>query len=386
MEHVILAAGVAKRLRPLTLTQSKAMIPVANRPILEWTLDAIDSRDTFVVVRRDQKDIIDYFQGRCDFIYQDEAKGTAHALLQVKDYISGAFLAMNVDELITKSDMDKLRQLKEPHIACHQAEHPELYATLEVNQGKIANIEEKPERPKNNLVNSGIYIFDERIFPAINKVRPSPRGELEITDAIRFLLNDGTEIMPFILEEWKTITHPWNLLDANAFLLDQHGSQISEDAEIRSGAYMEEPVAIGSGAVVGPNCYIRKHSSIGSGCKIGNAVEIKNSIIMKNSFVSHLSYVGDSIVGRNCNIAAGTIFANLRLDDKTIGMSIEGKHVDSGHRKLGGIVGDNVKFGVNVTVMPGKRVWPNLLIPPGITIEDDITEQPDIRKKSGNEK
>ncbi len=378
MQHVVLAAGIGQRLRPITETTSKAMIPLANKPILEWTLEAIDSRDIIVVVRKEQKDIIEHFSGRCDFVYQDKPVGTGHALLQAKDYISNNFLAMNVDEFITKNDMNKLKQLKEPHIACYHSKTPQNYATLELEKGKIKNIEEKPKSPKSNLVNAGIYVLDERIFPAIGRIKPSPRGELEITDAIKLLMNE-TDIMPFMLEEWQTITYPWNLLDANAFLLEQHGSQIG-NAEIRSGAVIEEPVAIGANATIGPNCYIRKNSSIGSKCKIGNAVEIKNSIIMDNSFVSHLSYVGDSIVGRNCNIAAGSIFANLRLDEKTIGMKINGTYIDSGHKKLGGIVGDNVKFGVNVTVMPGKKIWPNIIVPPGMTVEDDIEKQPALKK------
>lgn len=103
---------------------------------------------------------------------------------------------------------------------------------------------------------------------------------------------------------------------------------------------------------------------------------------MDHSFVSHLSYVGDSIVGRNCNIAAGTIFANLRLDDKTIKTKIKGHIIDSGRRKLGGIVGDNVKFGVNCTIMPGKKIWNNILIPPCISITHDIETQDDA--KSGD--
>ena len=102
----------------------------------------------------------------------------------------------------------------------------------------IKNIEEKPKRPKSNLVNAGIYVLDERIFPAISRIKPSPRGELEITDAIKLLMNEP-DIMPFMLEEWQTITYPWNLLDVNAFLLEQHGSQIG-NAEIRSGAVIED--------------------------------------------------------------------------------------------------------------------------------------------------
>ncbi len=381
MQYVILAAGIGQRLRPITETMSKAMIPVANKPILEWTLDEIDSRDVIVVVRKDQKDIIDHFHGRCDFVYQDKPRGTAHALLQVKDHIAGNFLAMNVDEFITRNDMKKLAQLKEMHIACYHSNNPELYAALQLGKGKIIDIEEKPKRPKSNLVNSGIYVFDERIFSMINRIKPSARNELEITDAIKLLLNES-EVLPFMLEEWKTITYPWDLLDANSFLLDQHGSQTSESAEIRPGSYIEEPVAIGS-AVIGPNCYIRKYSSIGSGCKVGNAVEIKNSIIMNNSFVSHLSYIGDSVVCRNCNVAAGSIFANLRLDEKNVGMKINGEYVDSGHKKLGGIIGDNVKFGVNVTIMPGKKIWPNIMIPPGATVESDIEKQMPLKKMRG---
>ena len=100
---------------------------------------------------------------------------------------------------------------------------------------------------------------------------------------------------------------------------------------------------------------------------------------MDNSHVPHLNYVGDSIIGRNCNLAAGTIFANLRLDENNIKMMIKDEKIDSRKRKLGCIVGDNVKFGVNVTVMPGKKIWPNLLIPPCIIVKDDVKEQPVLK-------
>jgi bifunctional UDP-N-acetylglucosamine pyrophosphorylase/glucosamine-1-phosphate N-acetyltransferase len=155
-------------------------------------------------------------------------------------------------------------------------------------------------------------------------------------------------------------------------------------AEIRPGSYIEEPVAIGDGCVIGPNCFIRKYSSIGKNCKVGNAVEIKNSVIMENSFVSHLSYVGDSIIGRNCNIGAGAVFANLRLDDRNVKMDVNGSRMDSGSRKLGGVVGHDVKFGVNVTVMPGKKIWPCMLIPACSTIYEDVAEQPELKPRSVN--
>ncbi len=183
------------------------------------------------------------------------------------------------------------------------------------------------------------------------------------------------EVKAFALPEWKTITYPWDILGLNETILKEKGSMISESAEIRAGAVIEEPVAIGDKAVAGPNCFIRKHSAVGARCKVGNAVEIKNSIIMENSFVSHLSYVGDSIVGRNCNIAAGAIFANLRLDEKTVGMNIKGEKIDSGRKKLGALVGDSVKLGVNVTIMPGKKIYPGIMVPACYKVEEDLTEQ-----------
>ena len=188
------------------------------------------------------------------------------------------------------------------------------------------------------------------------------------------------DIHVFPVSKWITLSYPWGLLDANQFILDQYGSQIHKSAEIRPGAYLEEPIAIGSKAVIGPNCFVRKYSSIGANCKIGQAVEIKNSIVMENTFVSHLSYVGDSIIGRNCNVGAGATFANLRLDDKTIKVNVNNERVDSGHRKLGAIVGDSVKFAVNVTVMPGKKIWPSLLIPPCSVVKSDVTVQPDLKE------
>jgi len=140
-------------------------------------------------------------------------------------------------------------------------------------------------------------------------------------------------------------------------------------------------VAIGDNATIGPNCFIRKYSSIGANCKVGNAVEIKNSVIMDNCHVSHLSYVGDSVVGKNCNIGAGTIFANLKLDDKNIWMKVNGNKIDTGIRKLGGIIGDNVKLGVNVTIMPGKKIWDNIMVPACATISEDVEKQPSLKLK-----
>jgi len=146
---------------------------------------------------------------------------------------------------------------------------------------------------------------------------------------------------------------------------------VGEGTVIRSGSYIKGPCIIGKDCKIGPNCYIRAYSSIGNNVHIGNAVEIKNSIIMDNTNVPHLSYVGDSIIGENCNLGAGTNVANLRFDDAEVKVNVKGGMESSGRRKFGCIIGDNVKTGINVSILPGRKIGPNKLINPGTIVDSD---------------
>lgn len=385
MKTIVLAAGSGTRLKPFTETMSKPMIPIANKPLLEWIIEALEvsSEEIFVVVRKEQADIIDYFKNsqKVTFVFQSEPLGTAHAVgccePYLKDY-EGPVLKIGGDDLISLEDINRISRLSGNYVGAFSSDHPERFGVIETKDGYVVNIEEKPKNPKSNLVSCGLYMFDKKIFECIKKVQLSERGEYELNDAIE-MLAEKEKFKVFEVKKWTTITHPWELLEANKLVLDQIGTQIGKNVEIRPGAYIEYPVAIGDGSVVGPNCFIRRYSTIGRNCKIGNAVEIKNSIIMDHSYVSHLSYVGDSIIGRNCNIGAGAIFANLRLDDGNIAMNVNDHKVDTERRKLGAFIGDSVKIAVNVTIMPGKRIWPNLKIPPCSLVTKDITEQPDLK-------
>jgi bifunctional UDP-N-acetylglucosamine pyrophosphorylase/glucosamine-1-phosphate N-acetyltransferase len=383
LQAVILAAGAGTRLQPLTLTQSKAMMPVANKPMLQWTIESLKrvADEIVIVVNSRQADVVSYFTekypGLCTFSYQKQQSGTADALASAKEHVDGRFLLINADEFFPQPDIERFARNKGISMAVHETEHPEKFAVVETDSGKVTGVTEKPQNPVSRLARCGMELLDESVFQLIPKIKPSPRGELELPDVYRLLIKEN-EMRVFPVSKWITISYPWGLLDANQFILEQHGSQISSEAEIRPGACIEENVAVAPGAVIGPNCFLRKYSSIGANCKVGQAVEIKNSIVMGNSFVSHLSYVGDSIIGRSCNVGAGATFANLRLDEKTVRVNVSNERMDSGHKKLGAIVGDKVRFGVNVTVMPGKKIWPGLLIPPCSVIKKDVTHQPDL--------
>ncbi|MHA1583503.1 MAG: bifunctional sugar-1-phosphate nucleotidylyltransferase/acetyltransferase, partial [Candidatus Baldrarchaeia archaeon] len=228
-----------------------------------------------------------------------------------------------------------------------------------------------------------------KIFKAIKQTKKSKRGEYELTDSIQQLIKQGENILAYELEDWWIdIGTPWDLLDANKLLLEEtkleikgkieEGAKIigpvgiGENTVIRSGSYIIGPTLIGKNCDIGPNCFIRPHTYIGNHCRIGNACEIKNSIILDHTHIAHLSYVGDSIIGQNVNFGAGTITANLRLDEKTIKMTIKGKRIDTGRRKLGAIIGDNVKTGIGCMLMPGIKIGQNSLIGPNTTINKDI--------------
>ncbi|MCK5459477.1 MAG: glucose-1-phosphate thymidylyltransferase, partial [Thermoplasmatales archaeon] len=219
------------------------------------------------------------------------------------------------------------------------------------------------------------------------KTDKSPRGEYEITDSINLLLNN-MEMEGIFLKEWRDVVYPWHLLDANEEILKKTEKKIEgtveenttirgnvtigKDSIIRAGSYIEGPVIIGSNCKIGPNCYIRAYTAIGNNCHIGNACELKNSIVMDKSNVPHQNYVGDSVIGCNCNLGAGTKIANLRLDKKNINVVLNGKKIDTKRRKFGAVIGDNVQTGINATINIGTIIGNNCFIGQTASVEGEI--------------
>ena len=181
---------------------------------------------------------------------------------------------------------------------------------------------------------------------------------------------------------------PWDLLRANAALLAPLKGEsladvdpgatlvgevrIEEGARVRRGSYIEGPSIIGPDAEIGPNCYIRPSTSIGPGAKVGNACEVKNSILMAKAHVPHQNYVGDSILGERCNLGAGTKVANLRLDEAPIKVVWRGVDIDTGLRKLGVIMGDDVKVGINASIDAGTIIGEESFLGPGARVRGNI--------------
>ncbi|MEM2701732.1 MAG: sugar phosphate nucleotidyltransferase [Candidatus Bathyarchaeia archaeon] len=406
MKAVVLAAGEGHRLRPLTFTRPKHMIPVGGKPILEHLIDALklaEIEEILIVVNYKAEVIQEYFGNgsehgvKIKYVPQSRVFGTADAISVVEKYVDEDFLVVNGDLLVSASSIKSVIEAHEKMrafatLAAVYVDRPEQYGVLEVDRGRLVDILEKPSLGEtlSGLVNAGIYMFSTGIFDFIKRTEPSQRGELEITDSIRLIAKEGKmiSVTEISRDTWLDIGRPWDLLDANVHVLKsikpnilgkvEEGAHIKgsvfvgNNAIIRAGSYIEGPAYIGDESDIGPNCYIRPYTSIGKKVRVGNACEVKNSILMDNVHVGHLSYVGDSVIGEGCNLGAGFISANLRFDKKTVKMKVKGEKIDTGRMKMGVIMGDNVMTGVGALFMPGVTVGCNSWIGPNIVVYEDI--------------
>jgi bifunctional UDP-N-acetylglucosamine pyrophosphorylase/glucosamine-1-phosphate N-acetyltransferase len=287
-----------------------------------------------------------------------------------------------------KGILDLHRKTSGPVMAVAESADPAQFGVVEAKDGVVRGIEEKPKHPTSNWINAGLYVFGPEVFDLIEKTKKSPRGEYEITDTLRMLIAT-TDVHAFPLpDEWIDVGRPWDLLKANEILLRNLKADVQ--GEVDGGATLEGPVALGKGSrilaganvrgptvvgersEIGPNCFIRPSTSIGSGCKVGNGSEVKNSIVMDGTHVPHLNYVGDSILGERCNLGAGTKVANLRLDEGNVRITVKGKEVDTGLRKLGVVMGDDVKTGINASIDVGTVIGEGTFIGVGAVVRGTI--------------
>jgi len=407
MKAVILAAGEGVRLQPITSTRPKHLIKVGGKPILEHCLNAVKTSgiEEALIVIHYMGDVIRQYFGdgkkfglKIECVEQKAVLGTGNAVSLIEPYMKDDFLLVYGDLLFSaeavKNVIDlHMKEKPAATMAVVPVENPEDYGIVELeNEKHVKRIVEKPNRKEapSNLANAGVYVFSTEIFDKIRETSASARGEWEITDAISQLPKEKKTVLAVKIsqDDWVDIGRPWDLFEANRWALIrtdhkvrgfiENGAHlvgpvtVAETARIRSGAYIEGPALIDEESDIGPNCYIRSYTCIGKKVRIGNACEIKNSIIMDNVHIGHLSYVGDSILGENCNLGAGTITANYRLDGGTIKMVVKDRVVDSGRAKLGAVLGDNVKAGINALFMPGVKVGCNSWVGPNVVVHRDV--------------
>ena len=401
MKGYILTAGEGVRMRPLTSNIPKPLLPVAGRPFLEHNIESLKAagiKDLILLVGWKANRVREHFGDgkdygvKIEYVEQKERLGTAHAIGMVEGRTDGPFLCLYGDVVLTKKSVNGMlehyKKVKGSVVALASVLDPRRYGCVEVEDGVVKSIVEKPESPTSNLVNAGAYVLEPEIFDAIRSTGKSVRGEYEVTDSFRILMDKKHLFAHKLTGEWIDVARPWDLLEANRILMMDIESEVegdvSERAELRGPVQVRKGSAVGPGSVVigpaligedtevGPNAYISPSPYVGARCKVGHAVEVKNSIVMDGTKIPHLSYVGDSVIGERCNLGAGTKVANLRLDEREVSVIIDGRRTGSGRRKLGVIMGDDVKTGINATIDVGTIIGEEAFIGMGAVVNGTI--------------
>jgi UDP-N-acetylglucosamine diphosphorylase / glucose-1-phosphate thymidylyltransferase / UDP-N-acetylgalactosamine diphosphorylase / glucosamine-1-phosphate N-acetyltransferase / galactosamine-1-phosphate N-acetyltransferase len=405
LKAVVLAAGRGERLWPLTEDTPKPLLPLANKSILERTCQALISagvRQIILVVGfrsekiRDRLGKGEAIGAELEYVKQKTAKGTADALGTCSKELQGEdrFLVLYGDDYyetsVPRTFLAKARQNRGITICTANVRDVSSFGKIQSKRGLVTEMREKTSKAEPGQVNAGIYLMDQSIFPAIRKTKRSIRGELELTDALRILIKEGTQVHthPMGSRGWLGISYSWDMLEANQWILESEksvskgtiekgvhlsGSVILEEGSlVKAGSYLEGPVHVGKTCHVGPNSYLRPYSTLGDNVKVGAGCEVKNSIVMRNTRIPHLSYVGDSILGEACSLGAGTITANLRFDEAEIKSKVRGSWISSGRKKLGAILGDGVRTGINASIFPGVKVGRRSWIGPGAIVDRDV--------------
>jgi UDP-N-acetylglucosamine diphosphorylase/glucosamine-1-phosphate N-acetyltransferase len=379
MKAVILAAGKGERLRPLTDYKPKVMLPICNRALLDYHIEALESNgidDIAIVVNYLEEEIREHLKEKNLKFYRDEiVSGTASALLAAKDFIDDEFILLYGD-VFFDAPLDGVLENRNS-MAVFFVDDVSRYGEVLIENGRVATIREKSGKGS-GFVNAGIYHLDPSIVEFLEKTEKSERGEFELTDSI-MMLSERKGVKAVRLEGfWKDIGYPWDYLDTNMYFLRKIGFSVGENTEIWSSAVIRKPAVIGNGCEI-KNCVVES-SVIGNECVVGEFSVVKRSVVMDRSNVPHLNYVADSVIAENCNLGAGTKIANLRFDNANVKVTIRDKRVDSERRKLGAFIGYNVKTGINVSIYPGVKIGSDCWIDAGVVVRRDVEGKSFIRR------
>ena len=331
MKGLILSGGKGTRLRPLTYTSAKQLVPVANKPVLFYGIESLAEagiRDIGIVVGDTQAEIRaavgdgSAWGVSITYIEQDAPRGLAHAVLISEPFIGAEPFVMYLgDNLLNKGITnfveEFVRERPAAQILLARVPDPQMFGVAELADGRVVRLVEKPQEPKSDLALVGVYMFSPVVFEAVKAIRPSFRNELEITDAIQYLIDRGLEVRPHIVDGWwKDTGKLEDMLEANRLILDRIERRVdgSVDADSRvegkviveAGAVVEHsvvrgPVIIGARAKI-VHAYVGPFTSIMNDAEVRDS-EIEHSIVLEGSSISNLSArIEDSLIGKNVRI------------------------------------------------------------------------------------
>jgi len=366
-QAVILAAGEGQRLRPFTVNRPKAMLFIADKPILQYVVEALAQngiRNIVLVVGYRKEQVFDYmgsgerFGVNITYVTQEKQLGTANALAQAKAVTEDEFLVLPGDNLIEADTIAKFIAVNPESVLVKRVENPVRYGVVNMGNGMVKGIIEKPKEADSNVVSTGIYAFTAEVFSFIE-------SELDIPDALNNMIAQGRTITAVeTADTWLDVVYPWDMLSLNDAVLHRIQASLGGTIEggvslkgqvsvgkntvIRSNSYIVGPAVIGSGCDIGPNVCILPATSIGDNVVISPFTEIKNSVIDDDVNIGPGSIIQDSVIGKGC-IIKGHFSACSGQDEIRIN--------DTYHLvNMGAMLGEGCDLGNGVVAQPGVIV------------------------------
>jgi len=379
MKAVILAAGEGTRLRPFTETMPKVMLPVANKPIIQYLIEAvIDSgiEEIIIVVGYKKEIILKYFEDyegiKINYVLQKNQLGTAHALMQAKDMVIDDFIVLAGDNIVDYSSINKILKIDSEYAALiKEHKHPSKYGAVSVDKKILKGIVEKPDTEAHSLISTGVYKLPKKVFTTIEKI--ASEGEYSLSTLINQLIKQGKKIPAIKADLWMDIVYPWDIIYINETILVNQpysiggfvekgatlkGSvAIGNGSRIYAGSYIVGPVNIGENCEIGPNSCIYPCTTIGNNTSIYSNTEIRNSVIMNDVHIGSSSYIEQSIIGRgtiiknNFSTISGENLIKIEEDCKTLD-------------QMGAMIGEDCNIGSHVVLGPGIIVGRKCSIAP----------------------
>jgi glucose-1-phosphate thymidylyltransferase len=353
MKALVLCGGSGTRLRPITHTMAKQLVPVANKPVLYYGLEAIRNAgvtDVGIIVGDTRKEIIaavgDGSTWGIDVTYipQDEPLGLAHAVLVAEDFLGTDDFVMYLGDNLIKDGINGCVETFRSNgpnceILLAQVEEPERFGVAELEGGRVKRLVEKPKEPASDLALVGVYMFDENIMKAVKAIKPSSRGELEITDAIQWLIDNGFSVDPHVIDGWwKDTGRREDMLEANRIMLEMmepsNAGSVDAASSIDGRVVIEKDAQVVNSTVRGPaiigertkivDSFVGPFTSIYYDVEI-NSSEIEHSIVLEKSRITDIpGRIEDSLVGQNVVVersqARPTAYRLMLGDNSRIGI------------------------------------------------------------------
>jgi bifunctional UDP-N-acetylglucosamine pyrophosphorylase/glucosamine-1-phosphate N-acetyltransferase len=404
MKVLFLCGGIGKRMFPIT--EDKFLLKFLGKTLLEHQLEMAKKAGLtkFIMVGNPQnignieKIVANTLDIKAQLAIQKESLGIANALKSTSQLVDDEIMVVNPNDVFEVSAYTRLLEARQDNSAtsyllgCEVSDYfPGGYLVVG-EEGELKRMVEKPgkDNEPSNIVTPIVHLHTdpERLLEYVCRVESSKDDVY--TCALDTMAKETRHIKVIPYSGlWNAIKYPWDIFAIVRRFLNQSQKYVSPSADISERAIIEGkvvisdnvkisenavirgPAYIGPNSIIGNNSLVRQYSHIGAHCVVGYSTEVKGSYIGDGCWF-HMSYIGDSIIGDGCSFGAGTVLANLRFDEKSISVKIGSEPVDTGLDKLGAIIGNNCRTGVNTSLMAGVKIGPNSIVGPHVCLTEDL--------------